>query len=263
MILDAQRVLAVHAHPDDETLWTGLALAGAARRGADVAVVTCTLGEEGEIIGDELAGLDELLGGYRLAELQRALDALGVGEPLLLGGVGAWRDSGMAGSASIQHPRAFATGDMDVQVQQLVEVLRSSNPQVVLTYDPHGGYGHPDHIRAHQITHAAVEQLWREGTGPEVILWAANDRSAIRDAEYDLPEGWRTHTDAELENTSVEQVDFVVQAEPEDAQARRRAMVAHATQVMVAEQAYALSNFIAFPFLDTEAYRIGARREDA
>ncbi|MGO1464953.1 MAG: PIG-L family deacetylase, partial [Candidatus Corynebacterium faecigallinarum] len=102
------RILAVHAHPDDESLWTGLSLAQWARRGAEVTVVTCTLGEEGEVIGEKYAGLvaddHDILGGYRIAELQRALGELGVGRPRFLGGPGRWRDSGVGGAAAAGHP---------------------------------------------------------------------------------------------------------------------------------------------------------------
>ena len=96
--LDHARLLFVHAHPDDETLTTGATIAHYAARGADVHVVTCTLGEEGEVIGERYAQLSadqaDQLGGYRIGELTVALCSLGVGEPSFLGGAGHWRDSG-------------------------------------------------------------------------------------------------------------------------------------------------------------------------
>src|ERR1700755_423190 len=103
------RLLFVPAHPDVETLTTGGTIAHYVASGADVHVVTCTLGEEGEIIGDRYAqlGVDaaDQLGGYRIGELPGALPALGVNEPNFLGGPGHWRDSGMAGTEPRRHQR--------------------------------------------------------------------------------------------------------------------------------------------------------------
>src|SRR3954465_15616747 len=96
------RLLFVHAHPDDESINNGATIAHYVALGADVHVVTCTLGEEGEVIGDRYAQLAvdaaDQLGGYRIGELTTALRALGVGEPIFLGGAGRWRDSGMEGT---------------------------------------------------------------------------------------------------------------------------------------------------------------------
>ena len=133
MLSAARRMLLVHAHPDDETLWTGGVIARYATEGVDVALVTCTLGEQGEIILPELAGLGsghaDQLGGYRLGELRAACTALGVSEQRFLGGLGRWRDSGMmvepGGRASLPadlHPRAFAGGPLTEQVSELVGV---------------------------------------------------------------------------------------------------------------------------------------------
>ncbi|MFD2393435.1 PIG-L family deacetylase [Dietzia aerolata] len=96
------RVLLVHAHPDDESITTGGTIAMLVAAGAEVTVVTCTLGEEGEVLGDEFAGLvadrADQLGGYRISELATALRAMGVRRTHFLGGAGRWRDSGMAGT---------------------------------------------------------------------------------------------------------------------------------------------------------------------
>lgn len=156
------RLLLVHAHPDDETLATGGTIARYAGSGVEVFVVTCTLGEEGEIIPPELSELGawagDQLGGYRVGELDAACAALGVTGHRHLGGIGRWRDSGMAGTPSAEHPRAFIQGAIDEQAAQLREVLDAVRPQVVVTYDANGGYGHPDHIRAHDITMAAASE---------------------------------------------------------------------------------------------------------
>uniref|UniRef100_UPI000A3A67D7 N-acetyl-1-D-myo-inositol-2-amino-2-deoxy-alpha- D-glucopyranoside deacetylase n=1 Tax=Amycolatopsis kentuckyensis TaxID=218823 RepID=UPI000A3A67D7 len=162
----SRRLLFVHAHPDDESITTGASIARYAAEGAEVTVVTCTLGEEGEVMADlgELEGLRahtaDQLGGYRVTELTAACAALGVSRHRYLGGLGRWRDSGMAGTPSASHPRAFTGGSADEQAAQLAELIDEVRPQVVVTYDAFGGYGHPDHIRAHDITMAAAPRPW-------------------------------------------------------------------------------------------------------
>ncbi|MDT5072934.1 MAG: N-acetyl-D-myo-inositol-2-amino-2-deoxy-alpha-D-glucopyranoside deacetylase, partial [Mycobacterium sp.] len=143
--MENPRLLFVHAHPDDETLTTGATIAHYVARGARVQVVTCTLGEEGEVIGEQLAqlavdGADQL-GGYRIGELSSALAELGVDGPRFLGGAGRWRDSGMVGTPPRRRQR-FVDADPRDTVGALVTVIRDLRPHVVVTYDPNGGYGH-------------------------------------------------------------------------------------------------------------------------
>src|ERR1700731_60013 len=156
---ETPRLLFVHAHPDDESLANGATIAHYTARGAEVRVVTCTLGEEGEVIGDRWAGLAadraDQLGGYRIGELTAALRALGVSAPIYLGGAGRWRDSGMQGTPKRGRQR-FIDADEREAVGALVAIIREQRPHVVVTYDPNGGYGHPDHIHAHAVTTAAV-----------------------------------------------------------------------------------------------------------
>src|SRR6185312_10151701 len=157
--MESPRLLFVHAHPDDESLTTGATIAHYVARGARVRVVTCTLGEEGEVIGDRWAHLAvdsaDQLGGFRIGELTAALNALGVDEPVFLGGAGRWRDSGMQGTPARHHQR-FIDADPAESVGALVAIIRELRPHVVVTYDPNGGYGHPDHIQTHVVTTAAV-----------------------------------------------------------------------------------------------------------
>jgi N-acetyl-1-D-myo-inositol-2-amino-2-deoxy-alpha-D-glucopyranoside deacetylase len=159
---EAPRLLFVHAHPDDETLTTGGTIAHYIANGADVHVVTCTLGEEGEVIGEQYAQLAvdaaDQLGGYRISELTKALNALGINEPNFLGGPGHWRDSGMEGTAPRHHQR-FKDADMREAVGELVAIIRRLRPHVVVTYDPDGGYGHPDHIQVHRVGRRAAELM--------------------------------------------------------------------------------------------------------
>jgi N-acetyl-1-D-myo-inositol-2-amino-2-deoxy-alpha-D-glucopyranoside deacetylase len=182
--LPARRILFVHAHPDDETIGTGATMARYAAGGAHVTVVTCTLGEEGEIFVPELTLLSaaeaDQLGGYRYVELQRACEALGVRDFRLLGGAGRYRDSGMMGTEANKHPRAFWNADVDSAAGHLVDVIREVRPQVLVTYDAFGGYGHPDHIQSHRVAMRAVELAGAEGIAPDKVYWTALPLSVVR-----------------------------------------------------------------------------------
>lgn len=203
-------LLAVHAHPDDETLSTGGLLAAFAAAGRPVCVVTCTRGERGEVIAlpgttsEGRAGLEgdgPALAAYRETELAAALTSLGGGVgldhafldtlppsgPQVSGGTPAagvsggvrYEDSGMtwvapgvAGPAPDCPPTAFARVPLDESAGRLAALVRARRPAVVATYEPGGGYGHPDHVRAHQVTVRALElaadPAWRPdgGGGP-------------------------------------------------------------------------------------------------
>jgi N-acetyl-1-D-myo-inositol-2-amino-2-deoxy-alpha-D-glucopyranoside deacetylase len=130
------RLLFVHAHPDDETINNGVTIAHYAARGAQVTVLTCTLGEEGEIIGDDFAqlGVEEAdqLGGYRIGELAAALGHLGLDGPRFLGGAGCWRDSGMPDTPR-RRRTAFVDSDTGAVVGQLADVIAELRPHVVVT----------------------------------------------------------------------------------------------------------------------------------
>lgn len=144
-------LLCVHPHPDDESISCGGVLARAAAEGVRAVVVTCTGGEEGE----NLAGID--LRGRALPELRReeladALAALGVDHHHWLG----YRDSGMVGTEGNEHPDSFHAADLEEAATRLAAIIRAERPQVVVSDDEHGGYGHPDHIKAHQVTVRAV-----------------------------------------------------------------------------------------------------------
>lgn len=143
-------LIAVHAHPDDESSSTGGVLARYSAEGVRTVVVTCTRGEVGEISDPALAQ-PENLADVREKELAEAIRILGVNRAVSLG----YRDSGMAGTADNDHPSSFNQADLDEAVGRLVRIVREEKPQVLVTYDENGGYGHPDHVRAHQITVAA------------------------------------------------------------------------------------------------------------
>jgi N-acetyl-1-D-myo-inositol-2-amino-2-deoxy-alpha-D-glucopyranoside deacetylase len=269
MATEVPRLMFVHAHPDDETINNGATIAHYAARGAEVHVVTCTLGEEGEVIGDRWAQLTvdhaDQLGGFRIGELSAALHLLGIGDPIFLGGAGRWRDSGMAGTQPVSRTQRFADSGEEA-VTALVELIRDLRPHVVVTYDPHGGYRHPDHIRAHEITTAAVAAAGADGlTGrPWVVpkfYWTVNARSALAAAvrtltDDDLLPHWRLPTAVtDAVGFADDEITTRVDA-TESLAAKVSALHAHATQVVVGPtgRACALSNDLALPVLGHEHY---------
>jgi N-acetyl-1-D-myo-inositol-2-amino-2-deoxy-alpha-D-glucopyranoside deacetylase len=268
---ETPRLLFVHAHPDDETLTNGATIAHYAARGAQVHVVTCTLGEEGEVIGDRWAQLAvdhaDQLGGYRIGELTAALNALGVGAPIFLGGPGRWRDSGMAGTAR-RRQRRFIDADEREAIGALVSLIRTLRPHVVVTYDANGGYGHPDHVHAHVITTAAVatagadDYPGRPWTVPK-FYWTVSARSAFIAGWEALgpddlrPEWVMPPSDGDFDGLgySDEQIDAVIEA-TDALPAKTAALAAHATQLVVGPtgRACALSNNLVLPILGQEHY---------
>jgi N-acetyl-1-D-myo-inositol-2-amino-2-deoxy-alpha-D-glucopyranoside deacetylase len=161
---EAKRLLLVHAHPDDESIGTGATMAKYAAEGAQVTLVTCTLGELGEIIPPSLAYLSEdQLGEYRIGELAAACKELGVTDHRFLGGPGRWRDSGMMGTPGNDDPRCFWRADVEQAARALLDVIHEVRPQVLVTYDANGFYGHPDHIQAHRVARQAFDMA--DGSG--------------------------------------------------------------------------------------------------
>jgi N-acetyl-1-D-myo-inositol-2-amino-2-deoxy-alpha-D-glucopyranoside deacetylase len=272
--LPARRLLLVHAHPDDESISTGATMAHYAAEGAHVTLVTCTLGEEGEIHVPALAGLAaseaDQLGGYRIAELNAACAALGVRDHRFLGGAGRYRDSGMMGLPTNDHPRAFWRAGVDVAAWLLVEVFREVRPQVVVTYDENGFYGHPDHIQAHRVAMRAVEAAADPDFHPELgepwqvakVYWCAMPRSVVQQGIEAMAALGEASPFEGLGD--IEEVPFVV---PDDAIAaavdarayadrKDAALRAYPTQITVDGPFFALSNNLGQEVLGTEYYRL-------
>lgn len=272
-VLDSgRRLLLVHAHPDDETINNGVTMARYVGQAAHVTLVTCTLGEEGEILVPGLAHLaadrDDALGQHRIGELATAMEALGVTDFRFLGGPGRFRDSGMMGLASNDRPDCFWQADLDGAAGLLVEVIREVRPQVVVTYDENGGYGHPDHIQAHRVTMRGVELAADpdHGSGEPwqvaKVYWCAVPISWWRESLRALRASGDTTTfegldpDGELPfGTADELVTTVIDA-PEHVDAKLAAMRAHATQITVDGPFFALSNNLGNEVWSREAYQL-------
>jgi LmbE family N-acetylglucosaminyl deacetylase len=149
-------LMAVHAHPDDEVISTGGTLARYAQEGIETVVVTCTDGSQGFGPGGVLPGEPghdlDAVATTRRDELARSCAALGVRHLEMLG----YRDSGMAGWAGNDEPAAFCNASVDEPAAAVADLIRRHQPQVLITYDANGGYGHPDHIQAHRVATAAL-----------------------------------------------------------------------------------------------------------
>ena len=269
-----RRLLLVHAHPDDETLTTGVTMARYVAQGAEVTLLTCTLGEEGEVLVPELAqlaaGQADQLGGYRIWELRTAMAELGVTDVRFLGGPGRWRDSGMMGTPANEHPRAFWNADLDDAASHAVAVIRELRPQVLVTYDQFGGYGHPDHIQAHRVAMRAADLAADPGYRPDLgpawavakVYWNAIPRSILqRGIDAMAAAGDTTFFEGA---TSADDVPFAVPDEVVTtevdggafAQHKDAAMRAHPTQILVDGPFFALSNNLGLELAAVEHYRL-------
>ncbi|MGW0080769.1 N-acetyl-1-D-myo-inositol-2-amino-2-deoxy-alpha-D-glucopyranoside deacetylase [Streptomyces sp. NPDC003393] len=267
----ARRLLLVHAHPDDESINNGATMAKYAAEGAQVTLVTCTLGERGEVIPPGLRHLaGAALGAHRRQELAAATRELGVGDVRLLGGAGRYRDSGMMGLPDNEDPDCLWQADLDEAAGHLVAVIREVRPQVLVTYDDNGGYGHPDHIQAHRIAMRAADLAADPAVRPDLgepwriarVYWNRMPRSVAEAAFARLQDELAQLPFAK--SAAVEDVPGVVADERVDARidgtahaaAKAAAMRAHATQIEVAEPCFALSNELAQPLFTTEYYEL-------
>lgn len=281
MALPDRRLLLVHAHPDDETLNNGATMAKYVSEGAHVTLVTCTLGEMGEILVPELEHLaadrDDGLGEHRLTELTEAMRLLGVTDFRRLGGDGRFRDSGMkwdengnATAADEIHANAFWHADLLEATNELVAVIREVRPQVLVTYDEFGNYGHPDHVQANRVAHYAVAlaaaRSYRHDLGEAwdvaKVYWTAMSASAMRQGIKEIREAGDLQFMEGLDPDNLppfaiedDDLDAVVDGSPW-VDAKLDAMRAHATQISVDGPFFALSNDVAQRAWGTEHYRL-------
>ena len=270
----SRRLLLVHAHPDDETINNGATMARYVAEGAQVTLLTCTLGEEGEVLVPELEMLGpehaDQLGGYRIGELRAAMDALGVTDSRYLGGPGRYRDSGMMGTPANDKPRAFWNADLDEAIGHAVAVVREVRPQVVVTYDENGGYGHPDHIQAHRVAMGAVAAAADPAYRPDLgeawdvakVYWCCVPQSVLQtgiDALAALGDDsfFEGVTDAAEIPFSVPDDEVAAAVDGRDfAGQKDAAMRAHPTQIQVDGPFFALSNNLGLEVLSVEYYRL-------
>lgn len=266
------RLLFVHAHPDDETLWTGVSLARYARRGADVRVLTCTLGDEGEVIPPELAHLtsaaDDTLGAYRRGELRFAMAELGVTEHVLgedpsTPAGAAYRDSGMAGTEENSDPRSLARAPLEQVAAQIRDHVGALRPDAVVTYEQTGGYGHPDHVRVHEATRAALAGMSATTRPPMFVVLipasvAEADRAWVqahvpREVGLCIPAPEDPYPPSVVDDAVA---THVVRGDDGDLAVRDAALRHHRTQVTVFDGYYCLSNRIAAKLSRAEYFAV-------
>ncbi len=256
------RALLVHAHPDDETINNGSTMAMYAALGAQVTLVTCTRGEEGEVLLPDLAHLaahqTDSLGAHRITELQEAMKALGVTDHRFLGaGHIQYRDSGMMGTEANNRPDTFWKADFVEATEYLVRVIDEVKPHVLITYDEFGGYGHPDHIQAHRVAMSAAEKS--EWDIPK-IYWNVMPRSVIQEGIDSMQELGLDFFGAEkAEDLPFAKDDSFVHALIDGnsyVEQKMEAMRAHATQIQVDGPFFALSNNLGQQVWGNEYYTL-------
>ena len=271
-VSSVKRLLLVHAHPDDETINNGVTMAKYAKEGVQVTLVTCTRGEEGEVLVSELSNLasdkDDKLGQHREIELKDAMAHLGIADFRFLGTPDKkWRDSGMMGTPQNDRSDVFWQADLDESANELVKVILEIKPQVLITYDEFGGYGHPDHIKAHRVAMRASEIAETKGWKIEKIYWNTMPRSVIQMGIEKMKEAGSDFFGAEsaddlpfakpdeLVTTVVHASEFVPQ--------KLDAMKAHATQIAVDGPFFALSNNLGLSVWGDEYYTLASGEKAA
>jgi N-acetyl-1-D-myo-inositol-2-amino-2-deoxy-alpha-D-glucopyranoside deacetylase len=257
------RLLLVHAHPDDETINNGATMALYADLGAHVTLVTCTRGEEGEVLVPALAhlasGAEDGLGKHREIELANAMQALGITDYRFLGAPEkSFRDSGMMDTEPNKRPDVFWQADLDTAAQILVKIIHEVRPHVLITYDEIGGYGHPDHIQAHRVAMRAVElaDQWKI----QKIYWNTMPKSVLAESMKKMKELGSDFFGAE----SVDDLPFakddkfvttLIDGE-KYVQNKLDAMKAHETQISTDGPFFALSNNLGLQIWGDEYYTL-------
>jgi len=256
------RALLVHAHPDDETINNGATMAFYAAMGAQVTLVTCTRGEEGEILTPELSHLassdTDALGEHRETELANAMQALGITDfRFLAQGEGRYRDSGMMGTEVNNRSDVFWQADLEEAADHLVKVIEEIKPHILITYDEIGGYGHPDHIQAHRVAMRASEKSdWQI----QKIYWNTMPKSVLAESMAKMKELGSDFFGAD----SVDDLPFA----KDDSfvttlidgnsyvEAKMAAMKAHHTQISLDGPFFALSDNLGLQVWGNEYYTL-------
>ncbi len=243
------------AHPDDETFGLGGTLALYAKQGVKVYLVCATRGEVGTVSPEFMDGYEQI-GDLREAELRCAAEKLGLTELYFMG----YRDSGMVGTADNQHPASLAQADLEKVTAEIVEHIRKLRPQVVVTFDPEGGYGHPDHIAIHRATveafHAAGDPQRFADRGPafapKKLYYSTFSRRYLkllvglarllgRD-----PKRWGRNEDMDLTELAVQRFPITAKINVRKVADRKRGATAcHASQLDMGESSRGLFGLIA------------------
>lgn len=254
----SKRALFVHAHPDDETINNGATMAQLVEDGVQVTLITCTRGEEGEVLIPELSHLashnQDDLGSHREIELAEAMKALGVTDFRFLGN---YRDSGMMDTPPNSNPNCFWRADVEQAAIKLAKIIDEIKPQVMVTYDEFGGYGHPDHIQTHRVAMRAAEiSTWRI----QKIYWNIMPKSVVQQGMDAMKSQGSEFFGAE----SVDELPFVkddsfvttVISAPNQVEKKMAAMKAHATQISLDGPFFALSNNLGVQVFADEYYTL-------
>lgn len=256
--MTVKRALFVHAHPDDETINNGATMAQMVSDGVAVTLVTCTRGEEGEVLVPELAHLashaNDELGTYRVIELANAMKELGVSDHRFLG---EYRDSGMMGTPQNENPKCFWNANVDEAAAKLAKIIDEVKPQVMVTYDENGGYGHPDHIQAHRVAMRASEiSKWKISK----IYWNIMPKSVVaKGIEAMKDQGSDFFGSDNIDELPFVKDDSFVSAvihAPDQVEKKMAAMKAHATQITLDGPFFALSNNLGVQVFADEYYTL-------
>ena len=248
----------MHAHPDDETINNGATIAQLVEDGVKVTLVTCTRGEEGEVLVPELAHLashnQDDLGSHRVIELANAMRELGVKDHRFLG---EYRDSGMMGTPPNERPNCFWKADVDEAAKKLAEIIDEIKPQVLVTYDEIGGYGHPDHIQTHRVAMRASEiSNWKI----QKIYWNIMPKSVVQQGM----DAMKAQGSDFFGSDNVDDLPFVKDDSfvttkihaPKQVEKKMAAMKAHATQISLDGPFFALSNNLGVQVFGDEYYTL-------
>ena len=254
----SKRALFVHAHPDDETINNGATMAQMVEDGVAVTLITCTRGEEGEVLVPELSHLassaEDKLGTHRIIELANAMKELGVKDHRFLGN---YRDSGMMDTPQNEHPECFWRADVEEAARKLAAIIDEIQPQVMVTYDENGGYGHPDHIQTHRVAMRAAEiAKWQI----QKIYWNIMPKSVVQRGMDAMKAQGSDFFGAE----NVDELPFVkddsfvsaVIHAPNQVDKKMAAMKAHATQISLDGPFFALSNNLGVQVFGDEYYTL-------
>jgi N-acetyl-1-D-myo-inositol-2-amino-2-deoxy-alpha-D-glucopyranoside deacetylase len=256
------RALLVHAHPDDETINNGATMALYAAMGAQVTLVTCTRGEEGEILTPELSHLassdTDALGEHRETELANAMQALGITDfRFLAQGEGKYRDSGMMGTEVNNRSDVFWQADLEEAADHLVKVIEEIKPHILITYDEIGGYGHPDHIQAHRVAMRASEKSdWQI----QKIYWNTMPKSVLAESMAKMKELGSDFFGADnVDDLPFAKDDSFVTTLIDGnsyVEAKMAAMKAHHTQISLDGPFFALSDNLGLQVWGNEYYTL-------